>query len=155
MRNDGKPLASSTMETLGKVQNKCLRRITGGYKRTPRAALERETQIMLIDLYTEVITGQRAIKTKRHQVESQIARAADTVWRRMRNAGRPQQRPATGREIAAAVAITRAQEVREKLATLHRERRETRRPRRIYRRVNTILLALSEEALIARWGILI
>ena len=83
IRNDGKPLAASTTDALGKVQNKCLRRITGGYKRTPRAALERETQVMPIDLYTEVAIGQRAVKTKEHQVESQIARAADAVWTRI------------------------------------------------------------------------
>jgi hypothetical protein len=154
IRNDGKPLATSTTDALGKVQNKCLRRVTGGYKRTPRAALERETQVMPIDLYTEVVIGQRAVKTRGHQVESQIARAADAVWTRMRSAGRPQQRPATGREIAAALAITRAQEARERLATLRRERQGTRRSRGTHRRADTTSPALGEASLIARWGTL-
>jgi uncharacterized membrane-anchored protein YjiN (DUF445 family) len=113
MRNDGKPLAASTADAISKVQNKCLRRVIEGYKRTPRAAFERETQVMPIDLYTEVVMSQRAAKTKEHQVESHIAKAADAVWTRMRSAGRPQQRPATGREVAAARAAIRAQEVRE------------------------------------------
>jgi len=152
IRNNGKPLAASTTDTLSKVQNKCLRGVTGGYKRTPRAALERETQVMPMDLYTEVVIGQRAVKTKGHQVEVQIARAADAVWTRMRSAGRPQQRPATGREIAAALAITRAQEIREQLATLRRERQGTRRPRGTHRHADTIPTGLNEASLIARWG---
>ena len=79
IRNNDKPLTASTTDILSKIQNKYLYRVTGGYKRTPRAALERETQIMPIDLYTEVVRGQRAIKIKEHQIESQIARAADAV----------------------------------------------------------------------------
>ena len=72
----------------------------------------------------------------------------------MRSAGRPQQRPATGRETAAALAIARAQEVREKLATLRRERQGTRRPRGTHSRVDTTTSALGEASLIARWGTL-
>jgi hypothetical protein len=154
MRNDDKPLASSTADALGKVQNKCLRRVTGRYKRTPRKALERETQVMPIDLYTEVAIGQRAAKTRGHQVESHIAKAADAVWTRMRSAGRPQQRPATGREVAASLAATRAQEVREWLAarTLRRGRQGARRPRRA--RLSSTPSALGEASLIAKWGTL-
>ena len=35
---DGKAVKASVMQPMKMVQNKCLRRITGGYKRTPMAA---------------------------------------------------------------------------------------------------------------------
>jgi hypothetical protein len=50
---DGKAVKASVMQPMKMVQNKCLRRITGGYKRTPMAALEREADIQLPDLYME------------------------------------------------------------------------------------------------------
>jgi hypothetical protein len=54
MRVDGGLIASAVTTPLVKVQNTYLRRITGGYKRTPRLALEREINTMLISLYIEV-----------------------------------------------------------------------------------------------------
>ena len=74
---------------LEKIQNQCLRRITGGYKRTPIAALERETQVMPLRIYTDLITRQRAVKTQAHAVEGNIRQAANTVWTRMRRARYP------------------------------------------------------------------
>jgi hypothetical protein len=53
MAQDGKAVKASVMQPMKMVQNKCLRRITGGYKRTPMAALEREADIQLPDLYME------------------------------------------------------------------------------------------------------
>jgi hypothetical protein len=50
---DGKAVKASVMQPMKMVQNKCLRRITGGYKRTPMAALEREADIQFPDLYME------------------------------------------------------------------------------------------------------
>lgn len=37
MRSDGEPLPKATIAPLQKVQNECLRKVTGAYKRTPRA----------------------------------------------------------------------------------------------------------------------
>ena len=79
MRSDGKPLATSTVTALDVIQNKCLRRATGGYKRTSRAALERETQVIPINLYIEVVISQRAAKIREYKVKLYIARAADAV----------------------------------------------------------------------------
>ena len=73
MRTDGKPLATAIISPLHKIQNECLRRVTGAYKRTPRAALERETGIPPIDLYMEVNRYRRADDIARHEVEKQIA----------------------------------------------------------------------------------
>ena len=50
VRLNGEPTAKITIRPIEEVQNSCLRRITGGYKRSPRAALERETAIPPIDI---------------------------------------------------------------------------------------------------------
>jgi hypothetical protein len=111
MRGDGKPLARTTAAPLHKVQNDCLRRITGAYKRTPRAAMEQETRVMPIDLHMEISRYKQVNRTKRHQVEAQIARTADVVWRRMRRTGSTHVRPVTGREAVAVQASERVQEM--------------------------------------------
>ena len=67
------------MTALNVIQNKCLRRATGEYKRTSRAALERETQIIPINLYIEVVISQRAVKIREYKVKLYIARTADAV----------------------------------------------------------------------------
>jgi hypothetical protein len=85
-QTNGKPLAVSTLAPLQSAQNTYLRTITGGYRRTPKAALEREARVMPIDLYMEVTKGQRQVKTQEHQVEVRIKHAADTVWRRIQRA---------------------------------------------------------------------
>jgi hypothetical protein len=79
MHPDGKPLVKTTMAPIHLTQNACLRKITGGYKRTLRAALERESDIMPIDLYTTVGRYQRASKTRAYQVETKISDTADAV----------------------------------------------------------------------------
>ncbi|KAF2834046.1 hypothetical protein CC86DRAFT_416197, partial [Ophiobolus disseminans] len=57
---------------LEKVQNKCLRRITGAYKRTPVGAIERESGTPPIDIYVNTLARQRAIKTANHLVNLEI-----------------------------------------------------------------------------------
>jgi len=52
--------------------NKCLRSITGGYKRTPTVALEREAYVPPLDLYTEATALQRAVNTTNHPVYRDI-----------------------------------------------------------------------------------
>ena len=63
MRQPSEAQSWSKLAPLEKIQNRCLRRITGGYKRTPIAALERETQVMPLKIYADLITSQRAVKT--------------------------------------------------------------------------------------------
>jgi hypothetical protein len=82
----GAPLPAVTLAPLHRIQNKCLRTITGGYKRAPRAALEQETRIQPLDLYISVTRLTAAIKTQAHPVEAEIAGAADAVWNSMRTA---------------------------------------------------------------------
>ena len=102
-----------------------------GYKRTPRAALQRELQIPLMDLYIEQVKAQRALSTKHHQVEASIAALADVVWSRMRRAERTQAgrtRQHTGREITRRAAEKKAQAVKEEIEANRRRRRPAREP---------------------------
>jgi hypothetical protein len=79
------------------IQNKCLRQVTGGYKRTPRIALEKETNIPPLRLYIKAVAEQRTLTTSHHQVEVKIREVADSIWNRMRRAGYSP-RPGTARE---------------------------------------------------------
>ena len=54
------------------LQNNCLRRIIGGYKRYPRAALERETVIAPLNLYVKVTALQRAAKVANNPVKDNM-----------------------------------------------------------------------------------
>ena len=72
--------ARSRLQPFSAIQNKYLRRITGSYKCTPIAALEREAGIPPLDLYTEEATLQRAITTKDHQVFKDTGKILDTIW---------------------------------------------------------------------------
>ena len=51
VRDDGGAPAKSLLEPLRKVQNQCLRRVTGAYRRTPIAAIEKEAAIPPIQLH--------------------------------------------------------------------------------------------------------
>ena len=55
---------NANLRQLEKTQNKCQRRITAGYKRTPRAALQREARIQPLDIYSESIAMNRAFNDK-------------------------------------------------------------------------------------------
>ena len=160
MRTDGKPLATAIISPLHKIQNECLRRVTGAYKRTPRAALKRETGIPPIDLYMEVNRYRRADNITEHEVEKQIAQTADIVWRRMRGAREAYIRPPTGREIVAIQAAERAQEIKEWIeeTRTRRTRRTSARGPHASRRRNTRerntrpIRSPGRASLIEKWG---
>ncbi|KHJ36188.1 hypothetical protein EV44_g1313 [Erysiphe necator] len=50
MWNDGQPMVKSLISKLDKVQNNCLRKITGDYKPTSKVVLEREAKILPVEL---------------------------------------------------------------------------------------------------------
>jgi hypothetical protein len=93
VRTDGGPQTPHALKPIQKIQNQCLRKIVGAYKRTPTAALERETAIPPIPLYVDTIALQRATETAANPVEAAKAEALDNVWKslagRRRNAHRP------------------------------------------------------------------
>lgn len=86
-QDDGGAPAKGRLKPLAKVQNKCLRTITGAYKRTPIAAIEREMAIPPIDLYADAMATQRSQKTKAHPVAGNIKSAVDKIWEKLRPAG--------------------------------------------------------------------
>ena len=108
MRGNGEPLPVASLAPLMKVQGQCLRKVTGGYKRTPYALLEREAGVMPLDLYLEVRRMQAAQKARDRPVEAKIQGVADVVWRRLRTTGDTHPRPPTGRETCARQAAERA-----------------------------------------------
>jgi hypothetical protein len=62
-RPNGEPLAKTMLQPLAATQNQYLRRITGGYRRTPSAALEREAAIPPIDIQIDLLALQNAART--------------------------------------------------------------------------------------------
>jgi hypothetical protein len=110
----GKPLAKNSLAPLVKLQNQCLRRITGAYKRTPRAALEREAAVPPPDVYTDTIAMQRAATVQGHPVEKDIRQTLE----RIRGARAPRRGTApklTSQEALRLRAAEREQEIRELL----------------------------------------
>lgn len=109
---EGQGLTVSATQGMRDIQNKCLRKITGAYKRTAIAAIEREAAVPPIDLYARSLAVQRAAKTGEAAVTSDISKALDQVWRvaRQSKKGRgrrkklPLIRPKTGVEEAREVA---------------------------------------------------
>ncbi|TQS36486.1 hypothetical protein Golomagni_03064 [Golovinomyces magnicellulatus] len=77
MRYDGHLLPKSIMGKLQKVQNHCLRRINGAYKRTPRVVLEKEASIPPIDLYIRTALLKYGIATKDNTVTKAITQHLD------------------------------------------------------------------------------
>ena len=101
MRAIGAPPAAHLLWPLEALQNSYLQRITGGYRRTLRRALERETMIPPIDLHIEATRYHYANRIWNNQVESQIASTMDAVWVGIRPARAPQERPQLLREVVA------------------------------------------------------
>jgi hypothetical protein len=139
-RDDGEPIAKSTLQPIQAIQNKCLRRVTGGYKRTPVAALEKETGVPPCDIYIDTIALQRAITVRAHPVEAEISRTLNDIWHaaapNQRIAVRP--RPRSGPELLQSRALAREIEMRRYLAhhaSIAQETQGSRtRPRRRRRR---------------------
>ncbi|KAI0993722.1 hypothetical protein K3495_g14462 [Podosphaera aphanis] len=78
-RCDGQPMAKSLMGKLERVQNKCLRKVTGGYKRTPKLTLEREAAILPIDLHIKVAALRYGASTKEKPVTREIRLHVDSL----------------------------------------------------------------------------
>ena len=160
--------ASGLLKPLKKVQNKCLRRITGGYKRTPTAALEREAQVQPLDLYAETIALQRASATKDHLVNQRILDAANKIWNQMavnRQAPNPTQlrrrrqrgtlpQPPTGLEKLWAKAAARENEVVDFEEARRSQRQASAATRKCRRQAgaNSSRRQLKGTTLIARWA---
>jgi hypothetical protein len=137
-QDTGEGVAAGRLQPLKEIQNKCLRRVTGGYKRTPIAALEREADVSPLDLYADATALQRAVTTKDHPVRKDIARVVDTIWNRARRPNSLHTRRRQGRRPHASRPQTSLEKARERaeerereiLTYLDRRRERRRRDRR-------------------------
>ena len=80
VRDNGGAPAKNLLKPLQKIQNQCLRRITGAYRRTLTAAMEKEAAIPPIQLHIETTALQRAAKMAPNRVEKESAEALDGIW---------------------------------------------------------------------------
>ena len=65
-------LLKSALIPLAKLQNKCLCRTIGAYRRTLQAALKREAVVLLLDVYIDITAMQRVATVQSHLVEKKI-----------------------------------------------------------------------------------
>jgi hypothetical protein len=77
----GKGPPKSLLKPLQKVQTACLRSITGGYKRTATALLEKEANIPPLQLYVEAAAMQRAQNERNSNVTKYIKTRLNKLWR--------------------------------------------------------------------------
>ena len=68
----GNLLAKSSLVLLVKLQNQCLHRITGAYKKMPSAALKHKAAVPPLDLYIDIVVMQRAVTVQSHFVKRNI-----------------------------------------------------------------------------------
>jgi hypothetical protein len=158
---DGKQ-AKANLQQLEKVQNKCLRRVTGGYKRTPKAALEREARIQPLDLYSDALAMNRALKNRGRKVMEEIRKVVDAIWESEnppqssghQARGRPRrdrQRPPTSSERVLQRAVERELEMQGYRAW-QAQRAGPRRTRRRGTRRRTPARSQKEKTMIDEWA---
>jgi hypothetical protein len=129
------PKREGKTHSLETIQNTCLRTITGGYQRTPRALLEREAQVPPLDIYLEGLRSTARAQSRHHQVETQIRDTCDKLWRTMRGPRSTQIRPANQREVETDQALRRIQIIKRLRQTQAQNTRHPQyRRRRLVRR---------------------
>jgi hypothetical protein len=105
------------LRPLTTLQNKCLRRIPGAYKRTLVAALENDSDIPPFQLYTRVQAYRHALNTNQATVEAAIRERCDRIGRPSnpdRQRRRQKQTKAIPREaLSARARKAQGEEVRE------------------------------------------
>ena len=122
----GGPPPASLLQPLVKLQNKCLRRVTGAYKRAPVKTLEKDTAVKPLPLHTHGMAMQHALRSEAHPVTGFIKRACDRLWSRHQpRRGRRPRRPPTPMENLLSQAKATARDVAEACRT-EAERRSRR-----------------------------
>jgi len=71
----------SLPRSLQKVQAAYLRKITGGYKRTAIALLEKEANVPPLQLYIEATAIQRALKERNYSVTKYTKTCLSRLWK--------------------------------------------------------------------------
>ncbi|KAF2466946.1 uncharacterized protein BDR25DRAFT_317187 [Lindgomyces ingoldianus] len=80
INRSGNQTERSKTKELKVTQNRCLRKVTGAYRRALVAAIERESGTPPIDLYMEAVVMQRAVKTAQHPDAGHIDETMAKVW---------------------------------------------------------------------------
>jgi hypothetical protein len=70
--DQGQGLPENTLKPLQTLQNKCVRLIAGAYKRTPTAALQKETEIPPLSIYLQSLALNYAETTRTTSVQESI-----------------------------------------------------------------------------------
>ncbi|TQS37674.1 hypothetical protein Golomagni_01839 [Golovinomyces magnicellulatus] len=104
-QTDGHPLAKYLIEKTEKVQNGCLRKITGAQKRTPRVILQRENNIQSLELYTRTAPLLHNINTRDEPVTSEIQQHLDSQWEQLRRRYRPKSRATRKRSVIESIRL--------------------------------------------------
>ncbi|RKF79932.1 hypothetical protein GcM3_050028 [Golovinomyces cichoracearum] len=92
-RNDSGIMSNNMINKLSVVQNKCLRKITGGYKRTPISVLDREAGVAPIDIYIRSNAIIYIKNTEDKPVTSKIDQQMEELWRYFHQARTKQHKP--------------------------------------------------------------
>ncbi|RKF79934.1 hypothetical protein GcM3_050030 [Golovinomyces cichoracearum] len=92
-RNDGGIMSNNMVNKFSVVQNKCLRKITGGYKRTPISLLERKADVVPIDIYIRSNAMINSKNTEDKPVTSKIDPKMEELRRHFHRACTKQHKP--------------------------------------------------------------
>lgn len=154
IQGDGLPARGTTIRPLQDTQNKCLRRITGGYKRTPRAALEREAGVAPLDIQIDHTALQHAARARTLQVHTETQELLEQVWTsaqgpHQQSKGRA--RPQTAAELLQERALERVYEIQGYLE-YKAEQASLRGGSRRGRRRRPTPLKKKESTLIKQWA---
>ena len=85
MRDGGTTIPETSLKPLKKIQNKCLKRIMGAYKRTPTAALNRELSVPPLRIHLQASALTHYAKSADHPVVAKTSDTIDGVWRTLQN----------------------------------------------------------------------
>ena len=78
----GRPPPASLLQPLTKLQNRCLRRVTGAYKRAPARALEKDAAIEPLPLYIQSSAMRSALRSETHAAVQFTKQTCDKLWDR-------------------------------------------------------------------------
>jgi len=131
-QQNGAPTATNTMKPLIDTQKACLRRVTGAYRGTPRAAIEKEAGVPPLNTWAEAQAMKSAIKTANTPVEQDIQRTVQAIWDSLATRSIRRNRPPTQSETLRMKAEEQQAEIRAWRAhqTERRRRRSDDAPRR-------------------------
>lgn len=123
-QTDGRPLAKYLTEKTEKVQNSCLRKITGAYKRTPRVILQKETNIQPLELYTRTASLLHGINTRDKPVTREIQQHLDSLWEQLRGRYYPKSKSPRKRSVIESIRFEAEEHISQIRAELEKKSRQ-------------------------------